>query len=155
MGHGMAQNTADNRGWAGFAAPEDGWGLIVPLSGPIMDAGAPLAERAHDRALERYGDLGVAQDILAGNALLAVHDDRKARAAVAACLGGIAKLTQSHAFVVTVVKRGNGMDCHVERLDRQCTEPDQRLRTVRARLGHHLNVPADTIRSGEIVESRP
>lgn len=150
----MAQDTANTQGWAGFAAPEDGWGLLVPLSAAIMEAGAPLAERAHDRALERYGDLGVAQDILAGNALLAVHDDRKARAAVAACLGGVAKLTQSHAFVVTVVKRGNGMDCHVERLDRQCTAPDQRMRIVRARLAHHLDIPADTIRSGEIVDSR-
>ncbi len=147
----MVRSESPEQGWAAFAAKEESWGLLVPLTAKIMEAGAPLADRAHDRALERYGDLGVAPDILAGNALLAVIEDRNARGVVAACLGGIARLNQSHAFVVTVVKRGHGMDCHVERLDRQCAAPAQRLEVVRKRLGALLDIPSDEIASGKVI----
>lgn len=140
-------------GWAGFAAPDDGAGILVPLSAIILKAGEPLAEHARERAMQRYGDYGVAQDILGGNALFALRDDRNARGAIAACLGGIARLTQSRCFVVTATMRGQGIDCLVERLDRHETPPDI-LGAVRARLSDLLEMPADRIAPGELVTGK-
>lgn len=142
----------ENSGWAGFAAPENGWALLVPLTAAILRAGAPLAERARGRALERYGDLAVAEDILGGNAFLAFESGAAdARGAAAACMGGVCALTHSHCFIVTAVRRGNAIDCRLERLERGCEAKDYRAAAAR-RLAMLLNVPVRRIVPGALVE---
>lgn len=137
-------------GWAGFAAPAARGAILVPLAPAVLQAGEPLAERARERAMQRYGDYGVAADILAGNALFALRDDRNARGAIAACLGGIARLTQSRCFVMVAVMRGHGVDCTLMRLDRQ-EQPANRRAAVRARLAAVMALPADRIVPGELL----
>lgn len=144
----MAQDDSQPEGWAGFAAPDTGTALLVPLSPAILKAGAPLAETAKQRALDRYGDLTVAQDILAGNAWFALHDSAKPRGTVAACLGGLARLAQSRCLVAHAVRRGNALDCVVERLDP--VTGDDALRAARKRLAELTGLPARAIVPGRI-----
>lgn len=143
--------TPEDDGWAGFAAPNDGLALLVPLTAAIREAGAPLAERARARAMERYGDLGVAPDILGGNALLALEGGMdRAHGAVAACLGGIAQATHSRCFVMTAVRKGEAIDCALTRLDRNAA-PARFQMTVVERLANLLDIPARRIVPGVLV----
>lgn len=148
------REATDTDGWAGFAAPGEGRAILVPLSAIILKAGAPLAERARERGMQRYGDYGVAQDILGGNALFALRDGTNARGAIAACLGGIARLTQSRCFVVSAVLRGHGVDCEVERLDRHEDPPDRHAAVV-DRLAALMDIPAARFVPGELVGGEP
>ena len=145
----------ENPGWAGLAAPEDGWALLVPLTAAALRAGVPLAERARERALERYGDSAVAEDILGGNALLALESGTTdARGAAAACLGAIAALTQSPCFVVAAVRRGDVIDCRLEHLDRGGEAKDYRAAAAR-RIAKLLNIPLHRVVPGAVVERSP
>jgi len=142
-----AQDAERPAGWAGFAAPDRGLVLLVPLTASVLAAGEPLADAARQRARERHGDPALAADILAGNAWLALGPEPGAGGAVAACLGGIARLLDSRCLVVRAVRDGESLDCTVEPLPPTEDESPARA-AVRARLAQWTGLSPGAIRPG-------
>lgn len=142
-------------GWAGFAAPEEGLALLVPLSTAILESGAPLAEAAKERARTRYGMRLLASDILAGNAYLAVsagEDGGGGVGTAAACLAGIARLQESRCLLAEVVRAGDSLDCHITALTPPETGDGGR-RALQERLAARIGLAAREIVPGRLVRA--
>jgi len=148
-----AQDADTPAGWAGFAAPDRGLALLVPLTPEVLAAGEPLAVSARQRAQEGHGGPARAADILAGNAWLALGSESGAEGAVAACLGGMARLLDSRCLVARAVRDGESLDCTVESLAPAADDEADARAAVQARLARWTGLPARALVPGRIVRT--
>ncbi len=147
-----AENDGTAAGWAGFAAPDRGLAVLVPLTASVLAAGEPLADAARQRARARHGDPALAADLLAGNAWLALGSESAAAGAVAACLGGMAHLLDSRCLVARAVRDGESLDCTVEPLPPADDESHARA-AVRVRLARWTGLSERALVPGRVVRT--
>jgi len=139
-------DSAAGGGWAALSAPDLGRALLLPLDPAIRAAGRALVQPARDRAAA-LGDRAP-EDLLAGNAYLALALDPPDTPAAAAALAALAVLLECTAVLATVRRDGQVLDCAIE------SHPTETPAALRARAARAAGLDPGQLRPGKTAGAR-